>query len=80
MRKHRGTAVPASAARATKAAVAQLTTGYGLVVDGHLKSEFGTKDSVLNAAKDLKKRFPMLQIRVFDAEQNRSEEIVPVLA
>jgi hypothetical protein len=51
-----------------------------LVVDGHLKSEFGTKDSALKAAKDLKKRFPMLQIRVFDAEQNRSEEIVPVLA
>jgi hypothetical protein len=77
MRKHRGTAVPASA-RAT--AVAQLATGYGLVVDGHLKSEFETKDSALKAAQDLKNRFPMLQIRVFDAEQNRSEEIVPVIA
>ena len=59
---------------------AQLTTGYGLVVDGHLKSEFETKDSALKAAEDLKKRFPMLQIRVFDAEQNRSEEIVPGVA
>jgi hypothetical protein len=78
MRKHRGTAVPASA-RATKAAVAQLTTGYGLMVDGHLKSEFDTKDSALKAAEDLKNRFPMLQIRVFDAEQKRSEEIVPVV-
>ena len=79
MRKHRGTAVPASA-RATKAAVAQLATGYGLVVDGHLKSEFETKDRALKAAEDLKNRFPMLQIRVFDAEQNRSEEIVPGVA
>jgi len=51
-----------------------------LVVDGHLKSEFETKDSALKAAEDLKNRFPMLQIRVFDAEQNRSEEIVRALA
>jgi hypothetical protein len=51
-----------------------------LVVDGHLKSEFETKDRALKAAQDLKNRFLMVQIRVFDAEQNRSEEIVPVVA
>jgi hypothetical protein len=79
MRKHCGTAVAAST-RATKAAVAQLTAGYGLVVDGHLKSVFETKDSALKAAEDLKNRFPMLQIRVFDAVQNRSEELVRALA
>jgi hypothetical protein len=56
MRKHCGTAVAAST-RATKAAVAQLTTGYGLVVDGHLKSEFETRDGALKAAEDLKNRF-----------------------
>ena len=27
------------------------------------------------AAKDLKERFPMLQVKVYDAESKRSEEI-----
>jgi hypothetical protein len=75
----RRTAVPAPA-RATKAAVAPLRAGYGLVVDGQLKAEFETRDPALKAAKDLKTRFPMLQIKVFSAEQNRTEEIVPAVA
>jgi hypothetical protein len=79
MRMQRRTAVPAPA-RAAKAAVAPLTAGYGLVVDGQLKAEFETRDPALKAAKDLKTRFPMLQIKVFSAEQNRSEEIVPAVA
>jgi hypothetical protein len=72
-------AVPAPA-RATKAAVAPLTAGYGLVVDGQLKAEFETRDRALKAAKDLKTRFPMLQIKVFSAEQDQSEEIVRTFA
>jgi hypothetical protein len=79
MRNQRGTAVPAPA-RAAKAAVAPLTAGYGLVVDGQLKAEFETKDSALKAAKDLKTRFPMLQIKVIGAEHDRSEEIVSAVA
>ena len=51
------------------------TSGYALIVDGHSKAIFASKDQVLKAAKDLKGRFPMLQVKVYDAESKRSEEI-----
>jgi hypothetical protein len=51
------------------------TSGYALIVDGHIKSEFNTKEGVEKGARDLKRRFPMLQIKVYDAEAKRSEEI-----
>jgi hypothetical protein len=40
-----------------------------------MKTEFKTKDGALKAARDLKNRFPRLQIKVYDAEEKRSEEI-----
>jgi len=40
-----------------------------------MKTEFKTKDRALQAARDLKSRFPMLQVKVYDAEEERSEEI-----
>jgi hypothetical protein len=51
------------------------TSGYALVVDGHAKSGFATNDQALKAARDLKGRFPMLQIKIYDAERKRSEKI-----
>ena len=51
-------------------------TGYALIVDGRAKSEFKTKEGAENEARELKQRFPMLQIKVYDAEAKRSEEIV----
>ena len=51
------------------------TSGYALIVDGHSKAIFASKDQALKAAKDLKGRFPMLQIKVYDAESKRSEKI-----
>lgn len=51
------------------------TNGYALIVDGHIKSEFKTKEGVEKGARELKRRFPMLQIKVYDAEAKRSEEI-----
>lgn len=50
-------------------------SGYALVVDGQVKTEFNTRDRALKAAKDLKGRFPMLQIKVYDAERKSSEPI-----
>jgi hypothetical protein len=44
-------------------------------VDGQSKAIFTSKDQALKAAKDLKKRFPKLQIRIYDAERRRSEKI-----
>lgn len=51
------------------------TSGYALIVDGQVKTEFMTQDNALKAAKELKKRFPMLQTKIYDAENKRSEVI-----
>jgi hypothetical protein len=51
------------------------TSGYALIVDGHIKNEFKTKEAAEKGAKDLKSRFPMLQIKVYNAEAKVSEEI-----
>jgi hypothetical protein len=51
------------------------TSGYALIVDGHVKSEFKTKEGAEKGARDLKRRFPMLQIKVFDAEAKRNEDV-----
>ncbi len=61
----------------TRAAPEMPTSGYALVVDGQLKGEFKTKDAARARAEDLKRRFPVLQVRVFDAEEKRSENIEP---
>ncbi len=37
--------------------------------------EFKRKDRALKVARDLKSRFPMLQVKIYDAEEKRSEEI-----
>ena len=51
------------------------TCGYTLIVDGLAKREFDTQDRALKAARDLKRRFPMLQVKVYDAESKQSETI-----
>jgi hypothetical protein len=53
------------------------TSGYAVIVDGQAKKEFDTHDHALNAARDLKGRFPMLQVKVYDAEKKLSETIEP---
>lgn len=50
-------------------------SGYALEVDGRLKAEFATRDGAKSGAKELKKRFPMLRIRIYDAETKTREEI-----
>jgi hypothetical protein len=50
-------------------------SGYALEVDGRLKAEFATKDGARAGGGGLKKRFPMLQIRIYDAQTNVREEI-----
>ena len=51
------------------------TGGYVLIVDGQAKTEFDTHDPALKAARDLKGRFPMLQVKVYDAEKKQSETV-----
>jgi hypothetical protein len=44
-----------------------LTEGFGLEVDGRMKTIFPTLDAAKKRAKDLKAEFPVLQIKVYDA-------------
>ena len=50
-------------------------SGYAVVVDGQIKTEFKTKEGAENGARDLKRRFPMLQIKVYDAATRQEQEI-----
>lgn len=50
-------------------------SGYAVVVDGQIKTEFKTKEGAQNGARDLKRRFPMLQIKVYDAETKHTLDI-----
>jgi hypothetical protein len=79
MRQQRRTASSTSA-RAIKASTKPLTSGYALIVDGQMKTEFKTKDRALKEGMELKNRFPKLQVKVFDAEEKRLEELEPVAA
>jgi hypothetical protein len=54
--------------------------GYALIVDGQAKADFKTHEQALKAARDLKGRFPMLQIKIYDAERKLSENIGLVAA
>jgi hypothetical protein len=50
-------------------------TGYALEVDGRMKTEFKTKDGARIGAQELKRRFPTLRIKIYDAETRTKEEI-----
>ena len=56
------------------------TGGFALVVDGRAKKEFDSRDGALKAARELKGRFPRLQVKVYDAERKQSETIEFALA
>jgi hypothetical protein len=51
------------------------TTGYALEVDGRMKTEFKTKDGARTGGQELKRRFPMLRIKIYDAATRTKEEI-----
>ena len=45
------------------------TEGYGLEVDGKMKSRHDSSDAAFNAGLALKKRFPVVQVKVFAAKE-----------
>jgi hypothetical protein len=51
------------------------TSGYALEVDGRLKAEFATRDGAKTGAQELKMRFPMLRVRIYDAQTRTREEV-----
>ena len=44
-------------------------------VDGRLKTEFTTNEEARTGAEELKRRLPMLQVKVYDAETKTKEEV-----
>jgi hypothetical protein len=44
-------------------------TGYAIEIDGILKSQFSTKKGAEDGAVELKRRFPKVRIRIYDAAQ-----------
>jgi hypothetical protein len=58
-----------------RAATEPPKNGYVLIVDGQAKREFDTQDRALETARELKSRFPKLQVKVYDAEAKQSQEV-----
>jgi hypothetical protein len=57
---------------------AVLTDGYGLEVDGKMKSQHDSPDAAFKAGLELKKKFPLIQVKVFAAkEQTRTTVELP---
>jgi hypothetical protein len=50
-------------------------TGFAIEIDGRLKTEFATRAGAELGAIELKRRFPMLQIRVFEAGVQARHEL-----
>ncbi|PPQ17305.1 hypothetical protein CV770_21635 [Bradyrhizobium sp. AC87j1] len=50
-------------------------SGYVLEVDGQFKTEYASRDGAWAGAEELKKRRPMLQIRIYDAMTKAREEV-----
>ena len=53
------------------------TEGFGLEVDSRMKTVFPTLQAALKRAHDLKAKFPMLQIKVYDAAEKTSRLVYP---
>jgi hypothetical protein len=42
--------------------------GYVLEIDGKFKSEFETSEAAMKSALELKKKYPQIQVNVYDAK------------
>jgi hypothetical protein len=73
-RKQQLAAAPAPR-RTARATPETLTSGYALVVDRQMKGEFKTHDAARHRAESLKRRFPALQVQIFDAEKKHFERV-----
>ncbi|WP_245269939.1 hypothetical protein [Nitrobacter hamburgensis] len=80
---HAPTVVPATPAATTTKPVSSPApradvppaSGFTLLVDGHFKNQFETLAQAKQAATELKSRFPILRIAVYDAA---NKERLPV--
>jgi hypothetical protein len=54
-----------------------MTEGFGLEVDGRMKTVFPTLQAAQKRARDLEAKFPMLQVKVYDAVEKKLLELSP---
>jgi hypothetical protein len=66
--KNPSTEVPATRPKNPSANLAP-TDGYVLEIDGKFKTECQTSEDALKAGLELKKKFPFLQVYVYDAKE-----------
>jgi hypothetical protein len=52
------------------------TSGFAIEVDGRLKTQFTTQEGARTGAAELKRRFPMLQVRIYDAATKIRQDVV----
>jgi len=44
--------------------------GYVLEIDGKFKTEFDSSEAAMKAALELKKKYPQIQVNVYDAKEH----------
>lgn len=47
--------------------------GFAIIVDGHAKTTFSTREGAHRAAVELQDRFPSIQIKIYDAAAKQAE-------
>jgi hypothetical protein len=51
-------------------------SGFAIEVDGQPKARFATEEGARNGAAELKRRFPALQIRIYDAAAQTRRDVL----
>jgi hypothetical protein len=51
------------------------SAGFALEIDGRIKTEFDTREGAESGAIALKRRFPDLQVRIYDASTKSRHEV-----
>jgi hypothetical protein len=52
------------------------TSGFAIEVDGQLKTRFSTPEGARSGAEELKRCFPKLQVRIYDAAAKSRHDVV----
>ena len=76
MRKPMTTMIEEPKPRNIMRADVTITEGFGIEVDGQMKAVFDTKGAAEKQALELKTKYPMLQVKVYDASQKTSAVIM----
>ena len=75
MRKPMTTMIEEPKPRNIMRADVTISEGFGIEVDGQMKAVFDTKGAAEQEALELKTKYPMLQVKVYDASQKTSAVI-----